>query len=401
MPGVFLQSAVVLFDRAPTLDDLAAALTGFAVVGRVPPSEGQRWAGGVNGGLLVDHRPEVNGRAVVEVVGECWPDHLGDPDDEPDLFNAWGMGFFGQSAWPGCLSRAVDHCMVMKGAAEVVASHRAFVRVLFNYAIGAADSDPAWPAGRNEAGELRFVTELARAIGRLRGAVAFFNPNGEVVVTPDMVEQAFELGSDDGGDHAAPPMDTFSNIRLYVAEPGWAVFDCVGMDQAGLVDHEVCFPVEGTDPAEVAAFVRNISWYMLSGGPKISSGEIIEDTGGTRWQAYWNKEALLARPRPTLRWFPADVDNPDLVRPESLTPVEPDHSHDRCGDVPGCDGAGGCGGVGENCDHSGAGADHDHDHEHEHDYGHAHDAAPGGDGSRQEPQPVPAGEPSIPAWEPR
>src|SRR4051794_572913 len=106
MKGLFMQGVVVLFSEAPGVSELERLLGDYEISGR---DEDSQWPMG-GPGLVVDYRPEVHGTCLIDICDRLWPDDMGDPKKEPELFAAWGMGFFGPGAFPGGLGRAVQHC---------------------------------------------------------------------------------------------------------------------------------------------------------------------------------------------------------------------------------------------------------------------------------------------------
>jgi hypothetical protein len=308
--GFYTQTAVVLFETAPTRHEVAEALGEFRVIrhleGSAPGSTGA-WMGGRYGLLLLLDETK-NGTAPVEVFDERWPDTMGDPKRDPMLFGAWGMGFMGPFTFPGGLARAVQQAWGWDEAEAVVLRHRAFVRINATYVGGADENAPCIPERYDPFAELVTITRMAQAIGRMTGALAYFNPNGEVVLPFDRVSESMQhhLGQ------RLPPLDVWSNVRLFRLEDvaPWTVMDCVGMGQLEVVDLEACFPADRIDANEVAPFLRNAANYLLSKGPVIKHGDTIDGPGGIRWRGM-HAAALLSPPRRVIRWFPNGYDIPD------------------------------------------------------------------------------------------
>src|SRR5579872_4990300 len=103
--GFFTQGVCVLSDRPASLSDIEPALEGFDIHSRKDASES--WAIG-GPALVVAYRAESNGFVAVDTVDHCWPDHMGDPKNEPTLFGAWLLRHFGPYAYPGSLQRAAQ-----------------------------------------------------------------------------------------------------------------------------------------------------------------------------------------------------------------------------------------------------------------------------------------------------
>src|SRR5688572_31240349 len=97
---MFLQTGVVLFDRPPALSEVAAALAD-APVERRREHDGNTgyWFGG-EGMLLVASGSGENGAVAVELFHRSWPDSMGNPETEAELFGAWAMRQFGLTTFP-------------------------------------------------------------------------------------------------------------------------------------------------------------------------------------------------------------------------------------------------------------------------------------------------------------
>jgi hypothetical protein len=183
-------------------------------------------------------RPEVNGYVLVDVLPHPWPDKMGDPKADPELFGAWGMGWFGPFVFPGNLMRAVEHSRGWSSAAQKTAEHAAFVRIKSSYVLGAGPEVRFLPDDYDALKELLFVTDVARSLLSLSQAVCYFNPNGETLHSPDSLESSLKYHAD----HGLPPLDVWSNIRRFeIGEVGWTLMDTVGMRQLDVDDHEVVF----------------------------------------------------------------------------------------------------------------------------------------------------------------
>lgn len=295
-PRLFPQCAVVLFDTLPTLDALKQALGPFEIVRTIEPSE-VPWLGGH--GVLLAMRREVNGYVLVEIHPQPWPDHMGDPTEDVEVFGAWALGYFGPGAFPFGLQRAVQQAHHLdKGVAAAAERHRAFVRILVSYALGKPESAPIAPDDRDALAELQFVTDVARAVTAIAGATFYFNPNGETLYPPDALAETL-------AHHAAEslmPLPVWANVRMFKADAsGWLLMDTVGMSQLDVDDHEACVPPDGIDLGEVSNFLRNTTAYVFDSGPVIDEGNTIDGPGGV-WQAHLDEASIGLPERPALRW---------------------------------------------------------------------------------------------------
>jgi uncharacterized protein DUF4261 len=308
--GFFTQGAMVLTQRPLAADAVDDALRPFRVVKRSPAEGEKNWTGGYPSWVIA-WRPEVNGNVTVDVVDAPWPDNMGDPKSPggQSLFAAWSMGFMGPMTWPGNLLRATEFAEAFgdKAAAEGAKRHQAFVRVRSTYVLGSEDEARTMPQDYQARPELDFVTSVAAALAAAPGALCYFNPGGETLLTAAELARTMEecRGS------KLPPLPVWSMGRLSRIDdaPPWMFADVVGMEQLDAQDHEACFRSDTHDPAEVMSFLRNTTNYVLENGPVIKDGHTTDGPGGV-WRAMELEEGLLPAPRPVLRWFPADGPEP-------------------------------------------------------------------------------------------
>jgi hypothetical protein len=297
--GFFTQSACVLLSRPATLDEVAPLLGKFEIVGRIDAANDSADLAGPS--LLLSFLPEVNGYVQIDLQDRAWPDHMGDPKNEPMLFGAWSMGHFGPLAFPGNLRRAAEQSWRWKGGREIPQQHRAFLRIRSSYIFGAGPEVRVLPAGYDPLGELAFVTRVAHGLLAHPAALAYFNPNGETLRERAALEER-----PDG----PPPLNVWTNVRLFNLDSGWLAMDTVGMGQLDRPDLEACFPKGSYDPGEVAAFLNNCSLYLFKEGEVIKDGHTVDGPRGERWRAHQVEEALTSPPRPTLRFFPVGAEPP-------------------------------------------------------------------------------------------
>ena len=300
--GFFTQGVVVLLEKPIPLDSLTGVLGDFEIVGREEHSDDWLMSGP---SLTLAFRPEVNGFVSIDLVGQTWPDGMGDPQHEASLFGAWSTGFFGPFTFPGNLKRAVQQAWHWPAAEATVAQHGAFLRVRSSYVFGAASDALAMPRDYDADREAAFVLDVAQALLDIPDALCYFNPNGEVLLSR---EEFSERLRHDAAEKLLP-LDILSNVRLMNIDEQWALMDTVGMAQLDAPDHEACF-TRGYDPVEVAAFLRDISLYRLQQGDVIRDDNTTDGPGRTRWRARAFEEPLAEPPRTTLRWLPEDGSEP-------------------------------------------------------------------------------------------
>lgn len=310
--GLFTQSACVLLSRETSLDEIAPLLSEFTIAKRTEPPANPNFGGP---SLLIPYRPEVKGCVSVEARSGKWPDHMGDAKTEFELFGAWSMGFFGPFTFPGNLQRATEQLWAWPEGKEVANRHTAFIQIKVSYISGAEMSDPVIPAGYDPLPELHFMTRVVLALLKHPAALAYFNPNGEVLANEKVMRDSLEYHEK----HQIPPFDLWSNIRLFNPNNGWLIMDTVGMGQFDRPDLEACFPAKVYNNGEVSRFLRNCCLYLLKNGEVIKHKDTMNGPGGINWRGYHMEKPVCPPPRRTIRWFPQDGSKP----PPEMFPEEP------------------------------------------------------------------------------
>jgi len=118
--------------------------------------------------------------------------------------------------------------------------------------------------------------------------------------------------------HAIPPFDIWTNIRVLNTNNGWMIMDTVGMEQLDRPDLEACFPAKKYELSDISYFLRNCCLYLLKSGEVIKHKDTMNGPGGINWQAYHADKELSAPPRKLIRWFPMDGSRP----PSEMCPHE-------------------------------------------------------------------------------
>jgi hypothetical protein len=300
--GLFTQGVAVLLTCPVPIERAAAALTAFDIRGLRDPAGTWPCDGP---GVVLSFRPEVNGVAVVDLVDRPWPDAMGGPPGEPRVDSAWLLSSFGPFTFPGSLARAAEQCWGWEPGRGVQGKHTAFLRVRLTYNLDVDDEVPPavlMPEDCRPLPELEFVTGVAAELLALPEALCYFNPVGEVL------RDAATLRA--SRDHARslglPPLDVWSNVRLYDLTDHWLLMDTVGNGQLDLPDVEVCFRDGGYDCAEVDHYLRDLSLYLLRRGEAVGDGDTLDGPGDVRWRARRRASALTAPSRPVLRLLPLD-----------------------------------------------------------------------------------------------
>lgn len=308
MKGIFTQSSYVLLDRPVTLDAAVKKLGEFELLGRQKPAES--WAFGGPAAVLA--MPGVRrGRVVVDVVDQPWPDGMGDPKADPDVFGAWGTGQFGPFVWPGSLARACRHAWSDE-LADAAQEHQAFIRVRSTHAAGSKGSDPILADDSDATSELLLVTQVALALLGLKGAVAYFNPNGE-----SLRDGAFVREQLDGHDRGGPlPLLAWVNRRLFHFDRGgWSMTDLVGLQQLDAQDMEACYPSDGYDHESIPYFLYNTANTLVTRGVSVQEGMTTNNPygRGEDWEARTFRQGKQEPPRPVVRWFPCGSKPPKAL----------------------------------------------------------------------------------------
>ncbi len=297
------QCVCVLFDRVPSLSELAPRLTDYAGLSEAPAAEGEYGFAIGGPSLTVDYRSEVNGKARIDLIDRPWPDEMGSPDREPLLFAAWSMGHFGPTTYPGSLERALLHNHAFPYSDQLVPRHRAVLRIRTSYVFGAPESALVLPDHYDAIDELRFVSLLQLRLATLPGALVLFNPNAELLLPAERLEAALAR-------KAPLPVDVWASVRrVRPEEPaGWLLGDTVGMGQLDVVDQQIVLPFDHPSAPNVGPLLLSMAAYDASHGGVLGPGDTASDAEGRGVSADWLGEASVGPPRRVLSWAPDDVE---------------------------------------------------------------------------------------------
>ena len=306
--GFYTQGVAVLLKAPITIDEVRGLLEGFEITGQREPSP-EPWQGGPM--LTLEYRPKVNGSIQIDVVNRPWPDSMGGRNDDPALFAAWGQGHFGPFCFPGSLARACQYCFTWKEGPQVALSHQAFLRIRFTYTEPGAPEPAPLPRDYKPLDECEQMLALAEALSEHPAALCYFNPNGEVLSSPENLARICDHYHKQG----VPAVNMLANHRLVKFEGGdWMMLDTVGLGQLDLVDLEACF-TSSYDPNQVATFLMNTAVAMSKpGSPKVKHGHTVTGPKGKLFEARDFEQAKLVPPRATKRFRPRD----GSVSPEDL-----------------------------------------------------------------------------------
>jgi hypothetical protein len=319
--GLFTQGMCVLLREPISIAELQERLNQFELVGRHESIEDDD----APETLVLNYRPEVGGHLLVTPSVSQWPDDMGDPKETPERFVAWSLGQFGPLTYPGCLQRATEQSWGWEEGSQEALTHTAHVRLLISYVLGVEEPDeddldediPLVPEDYDPLDEMTFLTRAVSAVLESAQAICYFNPAGEVLRN----ETGLRQGLNYAWSHDLPPLDMWTNVRLFRATDSWSLMDTVGNGQFDLPDLEAVYDPEKFEPSEVERFLRYASLYMLRGDEDVDEGDTADGPGEISWMAMECDEALSDPPRPTIRWIPQDGTEPPaelLDRGESM-----------------------------------------------------------------------------------
>jgi hypothetical protein len=306
--GIFTAGACVLLREVVPLSVVARLVGGVApLLDQEPAAESWHFGGR---SLAVSTGQQPTARLLIDVVPQSWPDAMGDPVGDPKLFQAWGLGHFGPTTWPGSLDRARRSPWVERAAAMGAADHAAFVRLRATQSAGVAGDDPLISQEYDPLAELYMVTKVAMALSDLPGALCYFNPNGESLATFANLQSSRQRGHCGG----PMPLEVWSSRRLFAwAElPGWNLVDTVGVSQldgfpskSWCLDHEACFTTGRYSPNEISLFLLNTAHVLVTTKRQLADGATTDGPGGL-WKMHFYEESLEMPPRNVVRWLPVD-----------------------------------------------------------------------------------------------
>lgn len=313
--------------------------------------------------LVYRFREQDDGHMLVTLSESPWPDDLGDPDSTPERFIAWSLGQYGPYAFPGCLRRAGEQSWGWEEGHEAITEHKCHLRFLISYVFGGdeigvdaeVDQDqnfalmsepdgeqdgehdndpleefsdesedepmmdsgdpldseiPMLPNDYDPHAEMAFITRAVEAALQMPEAICYFNPAGEVLRDRDGLRR----GLNHAWSHDLPPLEMWTNVRLFRAEDGWSLMDTVGNCQFDVPDLEAVFSSDQYEPSKVEEFLRSASLYLMKSDEDVEDGDTADGPGGIQWRAMECVDGLSDPPRETIRWFPQDNTEP----PESM-----------------------------------------------------------------------------------
>ena len=202
------------------------------------------------------------------------------------------------------------------------------MRFLISYVLGGEENPddddedvPLVPEDYDPMDEMKFLTKAVSAVLELPQAICYFNPGGEVLRD----ENGLRQGLNYAWNHELPPLDMWTNVRLFRASETWSLMDTVGNGQLDMPDLEAIYDSQKYEPSDVERFLRNASLYLLNTQEDVDDGDTADGPGDVTWTAMECEDALSDPPRPTIRWVPEDGTDPPeelLDRGDDLSDLE-------------------------------------------------------------------------------
>lgn len=295
--GLYTQCLCVLLSKPATIEEVQNLLKDFPCSEPIPAFPDPYMCGIA---IKVSFRPGVHGKVIVDLQDNEWPDKMEESDNRLVQIN-WKNGSFGPLASSGCLARAGDHKWGWPEADSLTIKHTAYIRIRMTYFHDDEDA-PIIPEDCDTIAELRFMTNLAKALLEHPAAVGGFNPSGEMLFNSEMVDRAEE----EIAGKNLPPLRLWCNIRLCGSQADWSLVDTVGMNQLDLPDFEACFPAERMDPADVGHFLLGAHARQIWKGPVFKHLDTMDSAEGHRWKAYHVNLSIIPPVRNIIRWLPAE-----------------------------------------------------------------------------------------------
>jgi hypothetical protein len=171
-----------------------------------------------------------------------------------------------------------------------------------SYVFGGEKNAPVLPKDYAPLKELEFLGAMTSSVLAHPGVMCYFNPNGEVLLN----KQLFDESRTYHRQHGLPPLDLWSNIRLFNLSGNWLFMDSVGSWQLDIPDQEVAFPRGQFSPQDADYFIRNATLYIIKNGMVIKDGDTMSGPGGN-WRATILENGFSSPPRQVIRWLQAEA----------------------------------------------------------------------------------------------
>jgi len=297
--GMYMQAVAVLLKEKVTRDQVEAALKDYQILKRVDAEKGKTHFS--RDTLILPYRPEVNGLVSVSLYPHPWPDTMGDPKNDPELFGAWSFGNYGPYTWPGSLERASIHSYSWEPGPVMAQKHQAVIVIGLSFAFGAPDDAPLFPADYRPDHALGHITKIAAVLLKMPQALCYFNPGGEILRDREGMREAIQFANQ----HSILPFQIWTNVRMFRFQgAGWAMMDTIGNAQLDLPDFEAYFPTDQWGPDVIAPELLNSNIYLTKKGDILKDGDTFQNSPQIIWQCKHNQEAFMDPTRPVISLRP-------------------------------------------------------------------------------------------------
>jgi hypothetical protein len=308
----FSQGIAVLFSQAPDLGSLRHLLErqGYTITADEDTTE---WPAMQGACLTLATDFESGAVCWVDICEFPWPDDMGTTGEPTLVTSAHALGSFGPFVHPGAFERALQ-APGYQEAAPTAQAHQAFVRLRISHFFpapeGSEESRPARPENAQPTQELGFLLRAAASLVELPTAIAYFNPNSELMLPlaglGDILNNALE--------HQTYPIEAVCRIRGCPVEESWSFVDSIGLEQLGLIDHEFAWDDVAVTRSEQIHFLIDLMHYQADNAVLIESGHTTDGAHGQLWRAEEREKACMMPPRKVLHWtVDGAAPEPDLL----------------------------------------------------------------------------------------
>lgn len=300
MQVFFSQGIAVLFEQSPDLGSLRNLIErhGFRVTADEDATEWPQMQGAC---LTLATDFESSAVCWVDICEFPWPDDMGTSGEPTLVTSAHALGAFGPFVYPGALDRALQ-APGYQAAAPASREHQAFVRLrvshFFNTPAGSEDSRPSRPENARPTEELGFLLRAAAALVESPGAIAYFNPNSEMILPLDGLDTILSGSLE----HKTYPVEAVCRLRGCPIDDQWSFVDCIGMEQLGMRDHEFAWADATVTRSEQIDFLISLLHYQVDNAVQMATGHTTNGPHETLWRAKERETACMMPPRQVVHW---------------------------------------------------------------------------------------------------
>ena len=318
----FSQCIAVLCSEAPGLAELRLILEreGYTIKADEDVSG---WPEMQGANLTLETGFDNGASCWVDICEFPWPDDLGVTGDPTLVTGAHMMGAFGPFAHPGAFERALQ-APGYQSAAPDARHHRAFVRFRVSNLIPAseeaAEATFASVENANPAWEIAYLLRVAAALRAMPMALAYFNPNSELLLSmrglAGILTFAFE--------QKTYPVEAVCRVRGCQVDDEWSLVDSIGMEQAGLRDHEFAWAGAEVTRQEQGEFLIDLLHYQIDHSAPMTSGHTTDGPHDKLWRAVERETSCMIPQRRVLHWtMDGSPPEPRSLATEAATDAEP------------------------------------------------------------------------------